>query len=74
MKALSSKQNARIGERNEGILDGSTIIADLRGIQSLRRKYPPNLVFGVYSADDVIGQESGIMQNKKTVPERLTSD
>lgn len=45
MKALSSKQNARIGERNEGILDGSTIIADLRGIQSLRRKYPPNLVF-----------------------------
>ena len=67
-KLFRCKQNARIGERNEGILDGSAIIVDLRGIQSLRRKYPPDLGFERLFDWRLIGQEGGILQNKKRYP------
>ena len=68
------KQNARIGERNEGILDGSAIIVDLRGIQSLRRKYPPDLVFECLFSWWRNRSGRRCFAKQKTVPERLTSD
>ena len=47
-KLFRCKQNARIGERNEGILDGSAIIVDLRGIQSIYQKIPTQ--FGLWAS------------------------